>query len=578
MQNNNLKELIKIIEDKATISEVISDYISLEKKGNNYIGLCPFHPDTKPSMSVSDSKGIFKCFSCGKGGSVISFVQLHEGISFIESLKKLSNKYKIDWTKYLSTYSIKRDINVDRGIEISNDALDFFKFNLKNNNSSKVKSYLEKRGITKEIIEKFNIGLSGDGKSLVNFLKLKKYSEEEIIKYGLGRRSEDSLIHDYFINRLMFSIYDSNGEIVGFSGRVFDNDKYAKYLNSPETPTFKKSNILYNLHNAKSEASLKKELIIVEGYMDVIALYKLGFKNSIATMGTALTRNHINAIKKISNNILLGFDSDVAGINATLSIGKELLKNNFNVNVIELDGVKDLDELLSKSKSKISKTLNSKVLFYEFYKKNTLSKFKKIDKNNINLIKELISIISFEKEDLIRENNINNLAKELNIDVEVILDEIDNNLNNSKKTKQSKSENQIKKFPKEIITTEFLIINYASLNDEAFNFLSKNPIPIHNPELLEFWIIYKNYKMNNLPIDSKIKNEINKLNEKVISINKESEIMEIQNMQSFKQHIEKVRRLFNKLNRDQIYHESMTIKNEKEKKELFLLLRNLTKK
>lgn len=528
----NLKELIKIIEDKSNIVDIVSDYISLEKKGNNYIGLCPFHTDSNPSLSVSNDKGIFKCFSCGAGGGVITFIQNYEGISFIESVKKISEKYSIEWKDYITFKERKINPEEERAWEINREASNFFSYNIKNLNDKRVIKYLNKRNLNKDIIEKFKIGFSGKKGSLIKFLKSKNFSEEEIIKYGLSKRQDDETINDYFIDRLIFPIENSDGKISGFSGRVIEDVKFAKYLNSPETPVFKKSSILYNMHNAKISANLNKELIVVEGFMDVISLYKAGIYNSVATMGIALTNIHIKNMNRITTNITLSFDSDIPGINATILAGKKLLKEGMKVSVIEIRNGKDFDELLKLGKKEVNKTINNKKLFIDFFKEKIykLIDFKKDLKDgtvDFDIIRKLLSVLALSKDKMLINFNLNEISKKYNIDKLILQEEIDlNNKNqyvpssnidyqiNTEYHELEKNFSEINKrisySEKYLIKLEKNLIIYAIRNNYAFDYLVKYPTKIYGKEYERIWNSYKKLIINNIDIlDKEIVNKIN---------------------------------------------------------------------
>lgn len=529
MQNKNLNELLKIIDTKVNIANIVGDYISLEKKGQNYVGLCPFHSDSNPSMSVSESKGIFKCFSCGAGGNVINFVQNFEGISFIEAIKTICNKEDIDYKPFINEQVIKINPDLIKAWAINNDAYNFFKYTL-DNSEQKIKNYLNKRDITKKVIENFKIGFSGNGKTLSNFLISKGYSEDEIIKYGLAKRKNDTTLIDYFINRIMFSIEDINGNIIGFSGRVIDNDdKYVKYLNSPETISFKKSNVLYNIANAKGTSSLKKELIIVEGFMDVIALYKADIVNVVGTMGTALTREHIKMISTITKNINLAFDNDVAGINATINNGKKLIEEKFNVSIIEVSEEKDFDDLYKLGIDKILNTIKERKPFIDYYKERI---FKIIDVSNVvkrsELFEKLFEVISLYKDNQLI---INSLANEIHSKYEIEKNVIYNYIyKNDKLTNDIKyKEDFIPKdnFKKDIEKKDFfikydflekLIISFAMQNDFAKKYLIENNMNFLNSYNHKIWSYFLEKNIDDIT-DLNIKNtilELKNMNTKVI--------------------------------------------------------------
>ena len=375
MAKQGLTELINTVLDKAKIEEVVGEYVDLQRQGSNYTGLCPFHQDSNPSMSVSPNKKIFKCFSCGAGGNVITFVQNKEGISFIDALKKLADKYGINWKDYLDEIRSKPvPQDVKKIWEINRAAFEFYKFNLESemlDPNSEVQKYVTSRKLDKEDIQTFELGYAKPGASVTTFLLNKGYSEIDLLKAGVAKQT-DSGVQDYFYNRLLFSIHDGFGNIIGFSGRQLENNKqYAKYLNTPETKVFKKGSFLYNLHRARGPISLSKKVIIVEGYMDVISFNKIGINNVVASMGTAFTDKQTELLKKQTNNVLLALDRDTAGINATISIGKNLIMNDiFNVNIFINKKTKDIDELVTliKDKNVVIKYMESNIVhFLDFY-------------------------------------------------------------------------------------------------------------------------------------------------------------------------------------------------------------------
>ncbi len=596
---DNLKELIEIIEKKASVVNVVSDYITLEKKGNNYVGLCPFHSDSNPSMSVSDSKRIFKCFSCGAGGSAINFVQNYEGISFIEALKKLSEKYKIEWQKYINQRKININPVEKRGWEINKEASTFFSYNLKNGNNEEVNKYVNLRKLNDETITKFSIGFSGSNSTLSNFLKKKGFNDEEIIKYGLAKRSKNNseTLNDYFINRLMFPIEDKNGNIVGFSGRVINKGKYVKYLNSPETPIFKKSKIIYNIHNAKISANLKKELIVVEGFMDVISLFKSGIENSVATMGTSFTNDHMNLISGITNNITLAFDSDVPGINASIKTSKILIKNKMKVKIVDIPTGKDFDELFNLGKNIVVKTLENKKEFLDFYKTKIYEKLNK-NKENINfeLIRDLLKVLSLYEDKMLIDFNLNEISEKFNISKDIIKEEfnifliqsnkkdyynqqnnngysnIENDYQNNPSKQENKNfriENNHNKLEIKLINREKIILSHAVEKNELFNYLLKNPVAFINNELNDFWIEYKHLKEE--------KNSIIKESDLII-IKKLKETLNenINDLSDYKLYINQHQELYKKYKREKLKKEMDDSANLEEKKNLMIMIGKLS--
>ena len=303
-------DLVNEIRSKLDIVNVISSYISLEKKGRNYFGLCPFHDDHTPSLSVSPDKQIYKCFVCGESGNVFNFVMNYEHISFQEALQTLASQAGID-----IKVNIKRDNRYDKFYNIMDLANNYYQNNLSSTKGAKARKYLEDRKLTTETIKEFEIGLSLDKRDeLTNLLISKGNSLEELNDIDLSNTN-----HDTFINRIMFPLHNANGKVIGFSGRIYNGEDLNKYQNTKETVIFKKRENLFNYHRAKEEIRKSKSLIVMEGFMDVIRAHTVGIKNCIATMGTALAPEQLALIKKLSNNIYLCYDGDNAGKKATLA-------------------------------------------------------------------------------------------------------------------------------------------------------------------------------------------------------------------------------------------------------------------
>jgi len=577
----SLKDLIKLIEDKVRIVDVISDYITLEKKGNSYVGLCPFHSDSNPSLSVSESKKIFKCFTCGAGGSAISFVQNFEGISFIEAIKKVSEKNKINWKDYLSVREIKINPDKSRGWEINEEAMHFYTYTLKNASNEKVNAYITKRNFDEASINKFKIGFSGEGKSLNTFLIKKGFSQNEIIKYGLGHMNEKGIVNDLFINRLMFPIQDINGNVIAFSGRVIEEkSKYSKYMNSPETIIFKKSETLYNISNARSQANLQKEMIVVEGFMDVISLSKKGINNVIATMGTAFTKQHIQMLKNITTNITLAFDSDNAGINAAISSGKALIQEKMNVKVVSIPNGKDFDELFNLQPEQIKVVLNNKKSFLEFYKEKI---YFVLDKNpneiDLNKLRDLLKVIAIYDDNMLIDINLKEISKKYNIDIDIIKNEFQKNKQIKNVVKDSYKKNYlppniskqnktISKLDQRILIYEETILIHAYENKELFKYAFDSKLTFKTERSNNLWNELKYSFENNTPI----KNEF--ILKQLDSLKQRLDYSEIHNLISFQEYIENYQGMLEIQKRNKIFN---AIKEDKDPKHQAINFKELKK-
>lgn len=369
------QETIDEIRQKADIVEIIKEYIPLTPKGKNYFGICPFHADHSPSMSVSKEKQMYKCFSCGAAGNVFKFVSDYENISYIEAVQKVASK--IGMNLNISTSDISTN-KYSKEYEIMNLANLFYQNNLNTEYGSTAKEYLKKRGINEEMIKEFQLGVALDNNTLCSFLNQKKINEQDIASLGLGNM-RDLKIHDIFVNRITFPIHDSQGRVVGFTARVYNKDGTPKYLNSKETVIFKKGNILFNYHRAKENICLSKKVIMVEGNMDAMRMYMTGFKNTIALMGTALTKDQIELLSKLRASVILMLDNDEAGETGTLTNGELLTKSNVPVEVVRLTGEKDPDEyILKNGPEAMQKNIDHPISYLDF-KLSVLKKNKNLN-------------------------------------------------------------------------------------------------------------------------------------------------------------------------------------------------------
>ena len=414
-------EIVDEIRNKADIVEIIKDYIPLNQKGKNFFGVCPFHQDHSPSMSVSREKQMFKCFSCGAAGNVFKFVSAFENISFVEAIQKVANKVGVvlelkDDHKAVSKYDDKYKI-----MDLANN---FYQNNLNTKAGEGAKDYLKKRGLTEEMIKTFEIGLSFSNNQLRNFLNSKKIANEELFDLGLVNFNNTDYF-DVFVDRILFPIHDAVGHVVAFTGRVYDSQKTPKYLNSKETVIFKKGNVLFNYHRAKDSVRLEKKLILVEGNMDALRMYASGFKNTVALMGTSLTDEQITLIQKLHVPVILMLDNDNAGALATETNGKLLTKANIIVEVVRLSNQKDPDEyILANGASKMAEVIKHPVSFLEFEYENLKENRNLQDPMELsNYVKDVLNCL--ETADKITIDIIlNKLANEFNLSLEVLKQEL----------------------------------------------------------------------------------------------------------------------------------------------------------
>ncbi len=340
------EKTLEEIRDRLDIVDVISRYIDLRPSGRNFKALCPFHDEKTPSFVVSPEKQIFHCFGCGASGNVINFVQKIENISFPEAVKMLAKEAGI------SISEEEKDEGTERKKALIYAVLEFanifYKKNLKRELGKEALAYLLKRGITLPIIETFSIGWAPFAEyALGTEAKRRGYTVEILEEAGLIYKTKDGRYIDYFRGRIMFPIRDLKGRVIGFGGRVLGNSE-PKYINTRETPVFKKSDVLYGIDLAKEYIKKRKEVFVVEGYMDLIAMYKHGIENAIATLGTSLTINQARILKRFSRNVYIAYDGDKAGNKATLRGIQIFKKQGINVGIIEIPEGEDPDTYLGK--------------------------------------------------------------------------------------------------------------------------------------------------------------------------------------------------------------------------------------
>ena len=361
-------QLKRRVVNETNIIEVVSEYVQLKKKGNSMFGLCPFHNDNNPSMSVSDKVKMYNCFSCGAKGNVINFVSKIENITEDQATLKLAKRLGIEIDEKKNAQTIKEE----RLIKVMEDSHEFYKFYLKNSDEGKQAiEYLHKRGITDEIINEFEIGLSSINKDYLYLaLSKKNHNMLDAINLGLVKEDQNDAYYDTFRSRIMFPIKNRYGKVVGFSGRIYTESNQAKYINSIESDIFHKGEILYNYHNAIQSIRQNDSVYLFEGFMDVIAAKRAGINNCVATMGTALTTEHVNMLLSLTKNIILCFDGDSAGIKAMKRSAFMLSKyNNMPNSVVLPDGL-DPDEYLNKyGPEKLINCLdvNKKNVYYWLY-------------------------------------------------------------------------------------------------------------------------------------------------------------------------------------------------------------------
>lgn len=418
------EELIEEIRINNDILDVVGEYVKLEKKGKSYFGLCPFHREKTPSFSVDNTKQMYHCFGCGKGGSVIQFIMDAENLDYIEAIKFLAEKVRITLPEGESEEEKKRALKIQEVIKINTDAARFYYEQLNDTKSADARLYLEKRKVSEGIVKKFGLGYSStEWDLLYKFLKSKNYSDEDLTSSGLVLTNKNGGYYDRFRGRIMFPIFDLRGNVIGFGGRVLDNS-LPKYMNSPETLVYNKRRNLYALNFAKN--SSEKRIIVVEGYMDVISLYQFGIINTVASLGTALTESQGRILKKYAEEIIISYDADTAGQAATMR-GLNLLDDiGCNVKVLLISKGKDPDEFIKANGSDAFRKLVDNALSLVEYKIKVLKS--EVDttgiEGKISFLNKAADILAKIENSVEQEMYIKKIAKEYDISQESMFAEV----------------------------------------------------------------------------------------------------------------------------------------------------------
>lgn len=460
------EELINEIRRSVNIVDVVSDYIPVEQKGRNYFALCPFHDDHNPSMSISPDKQIYTCFVCGAHGNVFNFVMDYEHVSFIDAVKMIGRRVGVN-IDLPTHYKKPKEKGLEDLYNIYDIANKFYQNNLSTKEGNDAREYLSNRDFKEDVIKEFGIGLSLNNK--LSSMLLKKYDKDILIRSGICNESGGN-IFDAFTERIMFPLWDIDGNVVGFSGRIYKTKDSSKYVNSKESDIFKKGKLIYNYHRAKEEVRKKKFVLVVEGFMDVIALYKVGIKNVVAMMGTAVTNEQANLLKRLSTNIFLCFDGDSAGNMATMSCANELTKVGITPKVIRLPENLDPDEYIKKYGSDNFNDYldNPKSLIdykMDYYKNNTnfndsieVSKY----------IKDVVSELDYITDPVVREIIIKKLSDETDVSVATIKGMVKGK--DVIKTTPKKSTIKYDKYKK----AEMRLIYYMLRHKEVINIYERN--------------------------------------------------------------------------------------------------------
>lgn len=479
-------ELIDEIRNRNDIVDVISQYVVLKRSGRNFFGLCPFHKEKSPSFSVSPDKQIFHCFGCGVGGNVFHFVSKIENLSFRETIEMLAEKSGVE----LPTLEGQEDTKLlqlkSKVYEINKITAEFYHENLYKPTAKPAQEYVKKRKLDNNTLKNFLIGYSGNYNELYTMLKQKGFTEEEILASSLVNKTQDGKFIDRFRGRLMFPIQDTRNRVIAFGGRVLDDSK-PKYINSPENIVYSKGRHLFGLNVAK-KGDLKR-IIIVEGYMDAISLHQRGISYAVASLGTAMTEAQGRLLRKSSQQVIIGYDSDGAGQAATMR-GLEILQGlGCDVRILQIEGAKDPDEFVIKyGPERFEKQVDKAISLVE-YKVKVLKNVLNIEHPNdkIKFLKEIAKVLSKIDSEIEREVYAQKISSEYQVSKEAIYAEISKLENTSVTNKrvlesakprlqvkeESKVEEQVLKREKLII---YLLINYP---EESYNRI-KNVIRVED--------------------------------------------------------------------------------------------------
>lgn len=573
------EEEINAIRDQADIVDIISNYLSLKPKGRNYVAVCPFHDDHSPSLVVSKERQMFNCFTCRTGGNVFTFVMKYENVGFIEAIKIVADK--IGYNLNIGNLSDFTSQNKE-DYEIMDFAQKYYLNNIFTKDGIAARKYLEKRGIDEAIIKEFNIGVALDSKdTLYKLLTNKKYSLDKLVNLGLANKF-DANVYDTFSKRIMIPIENLKGQVVGFTGRIYNGEvDTAKYMNTKETEIFKKGNILFNYHNARQSIREEKKVIVVEGNMDAIKLSASGIKNVVALMGVALSKEQIDVLKKLKEPIILMLDNDSAGLEATVKNGDELQKYDLDIRVVRLTDAKDPDEYIrSKGLAALKDNIEHATNYLDF-KLDYLKKDKNLNnmEDLIHYVKDVILSIN-AADDLTKELVISKISKDYEIDAEILKQELKSSLVSAPSKKEEVKKEQIRPKPTKYHIAASKIL-YHMMQDSLYISIYKNRLGYFKEKderTLASEIVYYNTVHNNINIADFIsyitpEENITNFVSEIISENNNTVI----SLEEFNSCVDVILKI---LKKDEIQELKEKIKNEfdvNKKLELITKLTNLKK-
>ena len=506
-------EILSEVKEASDIVEVISQYVHLKRSGRNYFGLCPFHNEKSPSFSVSPDKQIFHCFGCGVGGNVINFISKIEGIGFKEAIENLAERANITLPTTSNSKENEKELLKSKVFKVNNYACQYYHKRLYEPRSKIGQEYVKQRKLTKETLEVYNLGFSGNFDELYQVLRKEGFQDEEILESGLVNKNENGKYIDRYRNRFIIPILDERNRVIAFGGRVLDDSK-PKYINSPENVVYSKGKHLFGLNVAKKYDH--KQLLIVEGYMDAISLHQRGITNVVASLGTALTTNQGWLLRKNAEKIILGFDSDGAGQTAIIRAMEVMQNMGCDMRVLQMSGAKDPDEYVIKyGSARFLKLMNEAISLIEF-KVKTLKQ--SLDLNvagdKVKFLNEIAKLISKIDNSIEQEIYIEKISKGYNISKEAIFGQV-NKLQYANKSKEkilekakvvAPNKKEDTKISEDIIKRENIIIGILINNPEEYEFVKQN-------------INFEDFRYEiNKQLIAKISEELNKENSNISSV------------------------------------------------------------
>ena len=492
------RDIVDKILDTAQIVDVVGDFVTLKKRGSNYTACCPFHNEKTPSFSVSASKGIYKCFGCGKSGTAVGFVMEHEHLSYTEALKYLAKKYNIEVIeKEESAEDIAKRQRHESLLLVSEFGGRFFQESLDTPEGQAIAyQYFRSRGLQDETIRKYGLGWAPiSRKALSEAARSAGYKEEFLIETGLSIKYDDGRLVDRFFDRVIFPIHSVSGRVIAFGGRTLKTDKsVAKYVNSPETEIYVKSKSLYGIYFAKGEISKKNKCILVEGYLDVLSMHQLGITNVVASSGTSLTEDQIRLIHKFTDNITIIYDGDSAGIHAALRGTDMILKEGMNVKIILLPDGQDPDDLAKRhSLEEVEDYIAGNEQDFISFKTDVLLKEAGNDPlKRAELINDISDTIAVIPDAVVRAMYVRSSAERFDIDERLILDRIGKTRTAMIEAEVKRREREQQKAAQQAVTPDFgPVPDYMDypedyIYDDQPGYPEDIPVMAQNPSGIEY--------------------------------------------------------------------------------------------